>query len=79
MLLGTGVQEWSSRKDEGSAVADPEKGGSGVWEDVGLVWYPSIWHFAGMLADEEYAEADRKWKRGVLADNPILCCEEIEP
>ena len=78
MLLGTGVQEWSSRKEEGLGIAEPEKGGSGVWEDVGLVWYPSIWHFAGMLADEGYAEADRKWKRGVIADNPILCCEEIE-
>ena len=77
MLLGTGVAEWSSRVDEGAEIAGPENGGTEVWEDVGLVWYPSMWHFAKMLDDEEHARLDREHKRGVLRDNPILCCTEV--
>ena len=76
-LLGAGVTDWSSREAEGLEAADPEAGGSGVWEDVALVWYPSLWHFAKLLDDGDYAEADRKFKVGVLRDNPILCCREV--
>lgn len=77
-FFGTGVTDWSSRVAEGSEVADPERGGSGVWEDVALVWYPSLWHFAKLLDDPDYAEADRRFKVGVLRDNPILCCTPVE-
>jgi len=42
-----------------------------------LVWYPSIWHFGKLLDDLDYAEADRKFKVGVVLDNPILCCTEV--
>ncbi|KAM0694752.1 hypothetical protein Q7P36_005108 [Cladosporium allicinum] len=76
-LLGAGVTDWSSREAEGLEAADPEAGGSGVWEDVALVWYPSLWHFAKLLDDVDYADADRKFKVGVLRDNPILCCREV--
>lgn len=76
-FLGAGVTDWSSRKAEGAEVADPKAGGSGVWEDVALVWYPSLWHFGKMLDDPDYADADRKFKVGVIHDNPILCCTEV--
>jgi len=76
-LFGSGVTDWSSRAAEGLEAADPEAGGSGVWEDVALVWYPSLWHFAKLLDDGDYAVADRTFKQGVLKDNPILCCTEI--
>jgi hypothetical protein len=76
-LLGTGVTDWSSRKAKGAEVADPKAGGSGVWEDVALVWYPSLWHFSKLLDDSDYADADRTFKQGVLMDNPILCCREV--
>lgn len=78
MMLGTPVTDWTSRKEEGAELAKPEAGGSGVWEDVALVYYPSIWHFAKMLDDPEYADADRNFKQGVLEDNPILCCTEVD-
>jgi hypothetical protein len=71
------VTDWSSRAAEGVEVADPKAGGSGVWEDVALVWYPSLWHFAKLLDDPDYAVADRTFKQGVLRDNPILCCTEV--
>jgi hypothetical protein len=76
-LLGAGATDWSSREAEGLEVADPKAGGSGVWEDVALVWYPSLWHFAKLLDDGDYAAADREFKVGVLKDNPILCCTEV--
>lgn len=47
------------------------------WEDCALIGYPSVWHFAKMLDDEAYAEVDRKYKVGVVRDNPILCCTEV--
>lgn len=77
MLFGAEATEWSSRTDERAEIADPAKGGSEVWEDVALVWYPSIWHFAKMLDNPEYARLDRAYKKGVIKDNPILCCTEL--
>ncbi|KAI0432778.1 hypothetical protein F5Y09DRAFT_300893 [Xylaria sp. FL1042] len=47
------------------------------WEDVALVWYPSIWHFGKMLDDPEYARLDRAFKPA-LRNNPLLCCTEIK-
>jgi hypothetical protein len=76
-FFGKGVIDWSSREAEGREAADPKAGGSAVWEDTALVWYPSIWHFGKMLDDPDYAEADRKFKGGVVRDNPILCCTEV--
>jgi hypothetical protein len=75
-FFAPGVTDWSSRVAEGAEVADPKANGSGVWEDFALVWYPSIWHFGKLLDDPDYAEADRKFKVGVVHDNPILCCTE---
>lgn len=68
--FGFGATEWTSQFDEPTQ----EDG----WEDAALVWYPSIWHFAKMIDDAEYAELDRKFKPTSLRDNPLLCCTEIE-
>ncbi|PSK37307.1 hypothetical protein B9Z65_2049 [Elsinoe australis] len=72
LFAGFGVQDWSSR------VEDEEPKQEGGWEDVALVRYPSFWHFTKMLDDPKYAEADRKYKQGVLRDNPLLCCTELK-
>ncbi|KAK5704976.1 hypothetical protein LTR97_002090 [Elasticomyces elasticus] len=88
LSFGQDVTEWSTRKEEGElTVAEAKESEKGYgtrkgqvagWEDVALVWYPSIWHFAKLLDDPEYAEADRKFKVGVLRDGPIVCCTEVE-
>ncbi|TKA74548.1 hypothetical protein B0A55_04439 [Friedmanniomyces simplex] len=90
LSFGHDVTEWSSRKEEGAGmmtVAEAKESEKGYgtqegqvvgWEDVGLVWYPSIWHFAKLLDDPEYAAADRKYKVGVLRDGPLVCCMEVE-
>ena len=69
MMFGSDVQDWSSKGKEA---------GQPGWEDAGLVYYPSIWHFAKLLDDPGYMDADRRFKQGVLRDNPIMCCTEID-
>lgn len=69
VVLGFGVTDWSSRKED--------EGGEGEWEDTALIWYPSIWHFGKMLDNGEYMDVDRRFKQGVLRDNPLMCCTEV--
>ena len=71
LFLGLGVEDWSCRAEE---TGEDE----GNWEDTALIHYPSIWHFAKMLDDDAYIDADRRYKKGVLRDNPILCCTEVK-
>jgi len=47
------------------------------WDDLALVHYPSIWHFAEMLASEGYKEVEEKYKKGALRDTCILCVSEL--
>jgi len=49
-----------------------------VWDDIAIVQYPSITHFADMLASEEYAAIDRKHKVGALKDTGVLCIVELD-
>ena len=52
------------------------KGGEG-WDEVALAHYPSIWHFADMLASEDYQEVNKKYRVGSLRDTFILCTSEV--
>ncbi|KAF2462042.1 hypothetical protein BDY21DRAFT_418031 [Lineolata rhizophorae] len=55
------------------SVPEDQRESSGGWEDIALVHYPSIWHFADLIASEEYRECDRKYKQGAVKDCGILC------
>lgn len=70
--LGLGVTDYTTKGTE----AAPSKGHP--LEDVALVWYPSIWHFAKMLDDRTYADLDREFKVPSMWDNPLMCCTEID-
>jgi hypothetical protein len=48
------------------------------WDMIGWVHYPGIANFGRMLEDELYKDLDRKYKRGVVRDNPILVVVELE-
>ncbi len=48
------------------------------WDDIGIVHYPSISHFADLLASRDYREADHKYKVGTLKDTCILCTTELD-
>jgi len=73
-----GPKSGSQPKVFGTVVRDPKHGEEEGWEDVGIVHYPSIWHFAELILTEEYKALDRKYKRGVLKDTGILCVKEVE-
>lgn len=48
------------------------------WNEMALAHYPSLHHFADMLASEDYQEANRTWRVGSLKDTCILCTSELE-
>jgi hypothetical protein len=67
LIFGFEIETWTSKADSASD-----------WDGAALVWYPSIWNFAKMLDDPRYADLDRKYKIGVIRDNPVLCCVKVE-
>jgi hypothetical protein len=60
-----------------TAQAPPEKSG-GKWDEFALASYPSILHFADMLASEDYQAVNLKSRVPSLQDTLILCTSEIE-
>jgi hypothetical protein len=55
-----------------------ESKANNAWEDTALVYYPSIWHFADLVASEEYRECDKKYKIGAVEDTGILAVSEMD-
>jgi hypothetical protein len=47
------------------------------WDEVALAHYPSIQHFADMLASEDYQAVNQKYRVPSLKDTFILCTSEI--
>ena len=45
---------------------------------MALAHYPSVEHFADMIASEDYQAANRRWRLPSLKDTCILCTSEIE-
>lgn len=53
-----------------------ESDGKG-WDEVALAHYPSILHFAEMLADVEYQAVNHKYRTPSLRDTAILMTSEV--
>lgn len=49
----------------------------GKWDEFALASYPSIVHFADMLASEDYQAVNLKYRVPALEDTLILCTSEI--
>lgn len=49
-----------------------------AWDEFALAHYPSILHFAEMLASKDYQEVNLKNRVPALFDTCILCTSEIE-
>ena len=47
------------------------------WDEIAVAHYPSILHFADMLASEDYQEVNQKYRVPALKDTCILCTSEI--
>lgn len=49
----------------------------GVWHEFALAHYPSLLHFADMLASKDYQEVNQNNRVGALGDTCILCTSEL--
>lgn len=62
----------------GTVVYENENGGEEErWDEVALAHYPSIWHFADMLASEDYQAVNQRDRVPSLRDTAILCTSEV--
>ncbi|ETI26923.1 hypothetical protein G647_10022 [Cladophialophora carrionii CBS 160.54] len=53
-------------------------GNGGKWDEFALASYPSVLHFADMLAGEDYQGVNLTYRVPALEDTLILCTSEIE-
>ncbi|KAI4218674.1 MAG: hypothetical protein LQ349_008616 [Xanthoria aureola] len=51
--------------------------GCNEWDEVALAHYPSLDHFADMLASEDYQDVNKKYRVPSLKDTCILCTSEL--
>lgn len=62
----------------GTVVKDAaNEGEKGQWDEVAVAHYPSLKHFADMIASEDYQEVNHQFRVGSLKDTLILCTSEI--
>ncbi|KAF2176793.1 hypothetical protein K469DRAFT_722020 [Zopfia rhizophila CBS 207.26] len=69
-LVGTVLEVNGQKKSK-------RAGGEAEWDEIALAHYPSILHFADMLASEDYQEVNKKYRVPALTDTFILCTSEI--
>lgn len=48
------------------------------WDEVSLVHYPSLRHFAAMAASEAYQDINRTLRLPSLNDTTIVCTQEVD-
>ena len=71
----------SSPSPSGHPISDSETSNTSEklkWDEFALAHYPSITHFADMLASKDYQDVNQKYRVPSLKDTCILCTSEIE-
>lgn len=78
-IVGTVVEDGGGMGvgEEVGGVGGGGEKGKRVWDEVALAHYPSIGHFADMLASEDYQAVNRRHRLGSLKDTFILCTMEL--
>lgn len=56
---------------------EAQTGRAGSWNEFALAHYPSLSHFADMLASSDYQAVNLKYRVPALKDTLILCTSEI--
>lgn len=78
-LVGNIVPSPGSRKSTSPTTASAGAAdGNNKWDEFALASYPSILHFADMLASEDYQSVNLKYRVPALQDTLILCTSELE-
>ena len=52
--------------------------GEDGWDEIAVAHYPSIQHFAAMIGDKDYQEANQTFRLGSLKDTFIICTMEVD-
>ncbi|KAK5210019.1 hypothetical protein LTR41_004651 [Exophiala xenobiotica] len=71
-LVGNIVPQQPSSQSQSRSKKDRD------WDEFALASYPSILHFADMLASEDYQAVNLKYRVPALEDTLILCTSEVE-
>jgi hypothetical protein len=73
-----GIRRGGTAKIVGTVI-DVSSSPPGVkeWDEIALAHYPSIFHFADMLASEGYQEVNHRHRVPALKDTFILCTTEL--
>lgn len=78
-LVGNIVPDADASPSASSANKQSSGNSEGLkWDEFALAHYPSITHFADMLASEDYQEVNKRSRLPSLKDTCILCTSEIE-
>ncbi|KAE9370748.1 hypothetical protein N431DRAFT_427111 [Stipitochalara longipes BDJ] len=72
-----GSRRGGNAKIVGSVIHDEKTAEGEGWDEVALAHYPSILHFADMLASQDYQEVNQRYRVPSLRDTFILCTSEI--
>jgi hypothetical protein len=73
-----GLRRGGNAKIVGSVIHDGKGDDDGEgWDEIALAHYPSILHFADMLASADYQEVNHRYRVGSLRDTLILCTSEL--
>ncbi|KAG9230702.1 hypothetical protein BJ875DRAFT_471468 [Amylocarpus encephaloides] len=70
-----GSSRGGEAKMVGTVIREPR--GDDGWDEVALAHYPSIYHFADMLASEDYQVVNQKHRVPSLRDTCIMCTSEL--
>lgn len=73
-----GAKRGGNAKLVGNIVREQKGEVEGVWHEFALAHYPSLLHFADMIASKDYQEVNQKYRVGALGDTCILCTSELE-
>ncbi|KAG7001914.1 allantoate permease [Physcia stellaris] len=61
----------------GKVVPDSCSDGCWGWEEIAVAHYPSMEHFAHMIASDDYQDANKKWRLPSMKDTLIVCTTEV--
>ena len=67
----------TSTSQDGAEEATAEPPG-GPWDEIAVAHYPSLTHFADMVASKDYQEVNGKDRKRSLRGTGILCCDELD-
>lgn len=73
-----GAKRGGNAKLVGNIVREQKRETEGVWHEFALAHYPSLLHFADMLASKDYQEVNQEFRVPALGDTCILCTSELE-